>query len=134
MTRSLAAKIVRFLLESQFRLALDTLEEMPPDAIHTIPIRLDDCQIPEQFHQLQWSDLSEAGEFDRILRALRFGMEQRQQFTPEPALEPRPNPIPDRNPTFTGSEERSVVESPEPTTISQPEFTNSIGMEFIQIP
>ena len=36
-------------IQREFRLALDTLEEMPPDAIHTIPIRLDDCQIPEQF-------------------------------------------------------------------------------------
>ena len=76
------------------RLALETLDEMAPDAIHTVPIRLDDCQIPEQFHHLQWSDLSEAGEFDRIVQALRWGMEQRQHFTPEPALEPPPDPIP----------------------------------------
>src|ERR687894_2437562 len=113
MTRSLAAKIVRFLLESQFRLALDTLEEMPPDAIHTIPIRLDDCQIPEQFHHLQWSDLSEAGEFDRIVQALRWGMEQRQAVAPEPALEPPPNPISDKDRTFSSeSEGRSVAETP----------------------
>jgi TIR domain len=80
-------------VQREFRLALDTLEEMPPDAIHTIPIRLDDCQIPEQFHHLQWSDLSEEGEFDRIVRALRLGMEQRQTGAPEPALEPPPEPI-----------------------------------------
>jgi AAA+ ATPase superfamily predicted ATPase len=77
-------------VQREFRLALDTLEEMPPDAIYTIPIRLDDCEIPEQFHHLQWSDISEEGEFDRIVRAMQFGMEQRQHFTPEPALEPPP--------------------------------------------
>ena len=96
-------------VQREFRLALDTLEEMPPDAIHTIPIRLDDCEIPEQFHHLQWSDMSEEGEFDRIVRALRFGLEQRQHFTPEPALEPPPDP-------------RAKT------------WTNSIGMEFVLIP
>jgi hypothetical protein len=45
-------------IQREFRLELDILEEMPSDAIHTIPIRLDDCQIPEQFRHLQWSDLS----------------------------------------------------------------------------
>jgi formylglycine-generating enzyme required for sulfatase activity len=96
-------------VQREFRLALDTLEEMPPDAIHTIPIRLDDCQIPEQFRHLQWSDLAEEGEFDRIIRALRLGMEQRQTGAPESALEPPPAPLPKT-------------------------WTNSIGMEFVQIP
>jgi formylglycine-generating enzyme required for sulfatase activity len=58
---------------------------------------------------LQWSDISEEGEFDRIVQALRFGLEQRQSFTPEPALEPPPD-------------QRSKT------------WTNSIGMEFVLIP
>ena len=114
-------------VQREFRLALDTLEEMPPDAIHTIPIRLDDCQIPEQFRPLQWSDLSEEGEFARIVQALRVGMEQRQQFTPEPALEPPPEPTPDKGRPFSGAEERSVADASvhppqesEPATVSQP--------------
>ena len=58
-------------VQREFRLALETLEEIPPDVIHTIPIRLDDCQIPEEFRHLQWTDLSVEGEFDRIVQALR---------------------------------------------------------------
>jgi formylglycine-generating enzyme required for sulfatase activity len=115
-------------VQREFRLALDTLEEMPPDAIHTIPIRLDDCQIPEQFRHLQWSDLSEAGEFDRIVQALRWGMEQRQTGAPEPALEPPPEPRPDSDRPFSGAAGRSVADAsvhppqePEPTAVSQPE-------------
>ena len=79
-------------VQREFRLTLDTLEEIPPDTIHTIPIRLGECQIPEQFRHLQWSDLAEEGEFDRIVQALQKGMEQRQHVTPEPALEPPPDP------------------------------------------
>jgi formylglycine-generating enzyme required for sulfatase activity len=114
-------------IQREFRLALKTLEEMPPDAIHTIPIRLDDCQIPEQFRPLQWSDLSEEGEFDRIVRALRLGMEQRQKGTPEPALESPPEPRPDSNRPFSGAEEPSCADAsvylpqePEPATVLPP--------------
>jgi hypothetical protein len=114
-------------IQREFRLALDTLEEMPPDAIHTIPIRLDDCQIPEQFRPLQWSDLSEEGEFDRIVRALRLGMEQRQPMAPEPVLQPSPVPRPDSDHPLAGAEGRSVADASahppresEPRTVSQP--------------
>jgi formylglycine-generating enzyme required for sulfatase activity len=115
-------------IQREFRLALDTLEEMPPDTIHVIPIRLDDCQIPEQFHPLQWSDLSEEGEFDRIVQALRWEMEQRQTMAPEPALEPQSDPLPHRGRTGSGAEWRSDAETsvrpiqePESSIVSQPE-------------
>ena len=115
-------------IQREFRLALETLEEMPPDAIHTIPIRLDDCQIPEQFHPLQWSDLSEAGEFDRIVQAIRLGMEQRQTVAPEPALEPPPDTNTRQRPSIFSSR-RTICcrrfcpppQEPEPTTVLQPE-------------
>jgi hypothetical protein len=93
-------------IQREFRLALDTLEEIPPDEIHTVPIRLDDCQIPEQFRHLQWSDLSEEGEFDRIVQALRLGTKQRQTVVPEPALEPPPDPLLDRDCIFVSQPEK----------------------------
>jgi formylglycine-generating enzyme required for sulfatase activity len=120
-------------IQREFRLALDTLEEMPPEAIHTIPIRLDECQIPEQFHHLQWSDLSEAGEFDRIVQALRWGMEQRQAGAPEPALEPPPNPISDKDCTFSESDGRSDAETPVQST-QEPEPTPSSPPEKRMVP
>ena len=68
-------------VQREFKLALDTLQDIPPGTIHTIPIRLDDCEIPEQFRDLQWSDLAEEGEFERIVQALNLGIEQRQRST-----------------------------------------------------
>src|SRR4029453_9724653 len=114
-------------IQREFRLALDTLEEMPPEAIHTIPIRLDDCQIPEQFRHLQWSDLAEEGEFDRIIRALRLGMEQRQTGAPESALDPPPAPQLDNDRPSSRTERRSMADASahpppgqEPPTVSPP--------------
>jgi hypothetical protein len=51
-------------IQREFRLALETLQEMPADAIHTIPIRLDDWVEPNkgtksfigasEFHRTLW--------------------------------------------------------------------------------
>src|SRR5262245_21574873 len=44
-------------VQREMKLALDTWEEVPEGQIHTIPIRLDACQIPERFKPFQWVDL-----------------------------------------------------------------------------
>src|SRR5262249_23280577 len=66
-------------VQREMKLALDTWEEVPEGQIHTIPIRLDPCQIPERFSKFQWVDLFREGGFQRMVRAIRFGSEQRQQ-------------------------------------------------------
>lgn len=98
-------------IQREFRLAQETLDEMPPGMIHTIPIRLDDCQIPEQFRHLQWSNLPEEGEFDRIVRALRLGLEQRQTRAPERARELPPAPRLDSDRPLSEAERRSVADA-----------------------
>ena len=64
-------------VQREMKLALDTWEEVPEDQIHTIPVRLDACQIPERFSKLQWVDLFDDRGFGRILRAMRAGVEDR---------------------------------------------------------
>jgi hypothetical protein len=44
-------------VQREMKLALDTWEEVPDGQIHTIPVRLDDCAIPEGFRRFQWVDL-----------------------------------------------------------------------------
>jgi len=65
-------------VQREMKLALDTWEEVPEGQIHTIPIRLDDCTIPERFKPFQWVDLFEARGLERLIRAIRAGVEQRQ--------------------------------------------------------
>jgi hypothetical protein len=65
------------------KLALDTWEEVPEGQIHTIPIRLDACQIPERFKPFHRVDLFEDGGWEKLIKAMRFGLEQRQQAVPE---------------------------------------------------
>jgi hypothetical protein len=66
-------------VQREMKLALDAWEEVPEGQIHTIPIRLDPCQIPERFSKFKWVDLFRDNGWDRLLGAIRFGLEQRQQ-------------------------------------------------------
>lgn len=95
-------------VQREFRNALYRSEEMPEEHIHTIPVKLDDCEVPRRFRRHQWANLEEAGAFERIVRALHYG------------LAPRGLPVP---------------EAPAPAeTEVLPEWTNSIGMGLVRIP
>jgi hypothetical protein len=65
-------------VQREMKLALDTWEEVPEGQIHTIPIRLDACQLPERFNPFQGVDLFEARGLDRLIRAIQVGVTQRQ--------------------------------------------------------
>ncbi|UCF93564.1 MAG: toll/interleukin-1 receptor domain-containing protein [Desulfobacterales bacterium] len=73
----------RGFVQREFKLALDTLEEIPEGVIHTIPVRLDDCSIPERFSELQWVDHFDQDWRARLVQALEVGLTQRQRSQPE---------------------------------------------------
>jgi hypothetical protein len=70
-------------VQHEFKLAIDAWRDIPEGRIHTIPIRLDGCDIPEQFRQFHWVNLFDERGFERLLRAIQAGLEQRQQLHPE---------------------------------------------------
>jgi len=63
-------------VQREFKLALDTLEEIPEDQIFVIPVRLDECQIPDRFSHIHYVDLFEEGGFEKVLEAIQQGMTQ----------------------------------------------------------
>ena len=70
-------------LQREFNLALDALQEIPEDMIHTIPVRLDPCNVPDQFFELHWCNLFEPNGFDVLVSAIRYGLVQRGEPIPE---------------------------------------------------
>ena len=68
----------RGFIQREYKLALDTLQDIPKGMIHTIPVRLDECNVPEEFRHLQWVDLSDTHGFERILRAIKAGLSERE--------------------------------------------------------
>ena len=101
--------------------------------IRTIPVRLETCDVPAEFRRFHWIDLFDEGGIERLVRAIRVGLAQRQQEPIPPpeapaAAEPTTSQ-PDREPTQPSNDARIVP--PEERT---PDFTNTIGMEFMLIP
>jgi TIR domain/Sulfatase-modifying factor enzyme 1 len=60
-------------VQDEFKLALEVLRQIPDGTIYAIPVRLNECAIPEQFSDLHWCNLFEADGFEYLLRALQAG-------------------------------------------------------------
>jgi formylglycine-generating enzyme required for sulfatase activity len=75
----------------EFRLALSAFAERPPGSIYLIPVRLDDCGVPDleipdqalSFQDIQWVDLWEEGGFDRLVNGLEHALGERTKNLPE---------------------------------------------------
>lgn len=66
-------------VQKEFRLALDTFAEKPAGSIYLIPVRLDDCRVPDlqtpqlglDLKDIQWVDLFQPHGFERLVEAVR---------------------------------------------------------------
>lgn len=58
-------------VQKEIRQAIDVAEEQPEGAIFIIPVRLEDCPVPERLRHLQWVNFFENDGYDRLVRALK---------------------------------------------------------------
>lgn len=58
-------------VQREFKLALDTLEEIPEEDIFVLPVRLDECEVPQRFGRLLYADLFQPDGFEMVLRTLK---------------------------------------------------------------
>ncbi len=59
----------RGFVQRELKMALDVLEEFPEDAIFVVPLRLDNCTVPDSLKSRAWIDMFEPGAKMRLLRA-----------------------------------------------------------------
>jgi len=130
-------------VQREMKMALDALQEMPIGEIFTIPVRLDECEVPEPFRRYHYANLFDPRGFDRLIRGLQLGLEQRgiSKLTPleSPIIESEPpsdNPPP---PAAQSQQDTSVILPDETLVIIEADtpsqtFTSNIGMEFVLIP
>lgn len=71
----------RGMLQKEIRSALDTWEGMLEGDIYLIPVRLDDCAVPERLSNFQWVDLFKEDGWALLLRALGQGVKRRTKQT-----------------------------------------------------
>ena len=102
----------RSYVQREFRLALNLLAERPPGEIYLIPLKLDDCEIPDlrreeygvALRDLQWLDYWKPGGFEKLMRAIEY---QQGQPDSERGMQPVPPPTPQQ-------QEKGQVEEPAP--------------------
>ncbi len=69
-------------VQNELRTALDAFGERPPGTIYLIPVRLDDCQIPDlqipdrglSLRDIHWLDLDRDDGFDRLIEAIEIAL------------------------------------------------------------
>jgi hypothetical protein len=69
-------------LQKEIKEALDIWDEMLEDDIYLIPVRLEDCEVPERLHDFQWVNLFEEDGWTRLVKAIRIGVKRREVLKP----------------------------------------------------
>jgi formylglycine-generating enzyme required for sulfatase activity len=79
-------------VQKEIKYALDVADEQPEGAIFLIPLRLEECEVPERLRRWQWVDFYQEKGYERLLRALRARAESlglgTHLFEPEMVLIP----------------------------------------------
>jgi formylglycine-generating enzyme required for sulfatase activity len=90
---SRASVAKRGYVQREMKLALDAWQEIPEGTIHTIPVRIDECEVPESFRRYHWANLFDPNGFDHIVCAIRAEVAKRSGLTPPLSPQPSPRPI-----------------------------------------
>jgi hypothetical protein len=64
-------------VQREFKLALEYFEEKLEDDIYLIPLKINDCEIPQRLSRFQWVEYSSGECFDLVLQSLHL---QRQKY------------------------------------------------------
>jgi hypothetical protein len=64
-------------IQKEIRNALDIWQEKLEDDIYLIPVRLEDCEVPQRLRGFQWVNLFEEDGWTRLVEAIQVGMERR---------------------------------------------------------
>jgi hypothetical protein len=69
-------------IQKEIRDALDIWQEMLDSDIYLIPVRLEDCEVPERLRKFHWVNLFEEDGWTRLVKAIQIGMKRRLKQVP----------------------------------------------------
>jgi len=58
-------------IQKEIKLALDVADEQPEGSIFIIPLKLEECDVPERLSRWQWANLFDENGFERLMKALK---------------------------------------------------------------
>lgn len=79
----------RGFIQKEIKLALDVADEHPEGTIYVIPVKIEECDIPDRLKRWHYVSLSEERGYERLLRALRERARTLEQSSPLSSLPER---------------------------------------------
>lgn len=58
-------------VQKEIKYALDVADQQPEGSIFIVPIKLEECDVPDRLSRLQWLDLTDRKGYERLINALR---------------------------------------------------------------
>lgn len=72
-------------MQKEIKLAIDVADELPEGSIFVIPVRLEECAVPERLSFLHWVNLFEERGYELLMRALQHRAKQLgREIAPSP--------------------------------------------------
>jgi CheY-like chemotaxis protein len=59
-------------VQREIRIALDVADEQPEGTLFIIPLKLEECVIPERLGKWQWVNYFEEGAYERLMHSLKY--------------------------------------------------------------
>jgi formylglycine-generating enzyme required for sulfatase activity len=86
-------------VQEEIKFALDIADRQPEETIFLIPLKLEECDVPDRLAGLHWVNFFEQRDFERLLRALRTKAEEKSKrevknIETEASVEPQPKSLP----------------------------------------
>jgi len=105
----------RGVIQKEIRHALDIWQEMLEDDIYLIPVRLEDCEVPERLREFQWVNLFEEDGWIRLVEAIHVGIERRGMGRRTEGIKPpvQESPLFESYPTHEGLSSGAKMATPE---------------------
>lgn len=57
-------------IQREIKMALDVADEQPENTIYIIPVRLDECPVPDRLTKWQWVNFFDKGGYEQLIKAL----------------------------------------------------------------
>jgi hypothetical protein len=66
-------------IQKEIKRGLEIWEEKLDSDIYLIPVRLEECIMPDSLSQVQWVNLFDANGWNMLLKAIEIGMQRREE-------------------------------------------------------
>jgi len=80
-------------IQREIKDALDIWQEKLGSDIYLIPVRLEDCEVPESLREFHWVSLFEEDGWTRLVKAIQVGMKRRAETPVESITSSRTPPL-----------------------------------------